>query len=93
MRENRCRSHFSDMDARSDTTDGEKGHRRYYLRDLPLNEAGSRFDDALDRAGVGLLTASTLVERGGGTLYIGDRSPCGFAARAFWPRADVRARA
>ncbi len=43
--------------------------------------------------GVGLLTASTLVERGGGTLYIGDRSPCGFAARAFWPRADVRARA
>ena len=37
-------------------TDGDEGARRYYLQDLPLDEARRRFTDALSNAGVELLT-------------------------------------
>ncbi len=42
-------------------TDADEGARRYYLQDLPLDEARRRFSDALSNAGVELLTQAQAV--------------------------------
>ncbi len=59
-------SHSFDMTDQSDSPSGppppKSGKsRRYYLQDLPLDEARRRFTDALDRAGVALVTPAETV--------------------------------
>lgn len=61
--------------------------------DLPGAASAALCRHGPGHLGIGLLTASTLVGRGGGSLYIGPRPGGGFSALAVWPPAGVRARA